>query len=67
MEPDSPHIPKLLRNDEDESIQAHRFAHKAMATIFEVVCIHEDRGYAEQAARARNPYLAGRPYTSTSM
>ena len=32
--------------------QAHRFAHQAMATVFEIFCIHEDRGYAEQAAHA---------------
>jgi thiamine biosynthesis lipoprotein len=42
----------MLRNDTEDSIQAHRFAHKAMAAIFEIVCVHEDRGYAEQAARA---------------
>jgi FAD:protein FMN transferase len=32
--------------------QTHRFAHKAMATIFEILCIHEDRSYAEQATLA---------------
>jgi thiamine biosynthesis lipoprotein len=31
---------------------AHRFAHQAMATTFEVIIQHEDRSYAQQAARA---------------
>jgi thiamine biosynthesis lipoprotein len=30
----------------------HRFAHQAMATTFEVIVQHEDRSYAQQAARA---------------
>jgi thiamine biosynthesis lipoprotein len=30
----------------------HRFAHQAMATTFEVVIQHEERTYAQQAARA---------------
>ncbi len=30
----------------------HRFSHQAMATTFEVVVQHEDRAYAQQAARA---------------
>jgi len=42
----------LLNSDEQESIRAHRFAHQAMATVFEILCVHEDRGYAGQAARA---------------
>jgi thiamine biosynthesis lipoprotein len=33
-------------------LRAHRFAHAAMATVFEVICAHEDRGYASQAAQA---------------
>ncbi len=52
MEPDSPILSGLLHSDRDDSIPAHRFAHKAMATVFEIVCIHEDRGYAGQAAHA---------------
>ena len=28
----------------------HRFSHKAMATSFEILCIHGDRAYAQQAA-----------------
>lgn len=42
----------LIPGESDPSIKAHRFAHRAMATTFEIVCAHEDRGYAEQAARA---------------
>ncbi len=30
----------------------HRFAHPAMATIFEIYCAHPDAGYAAQAAQA---------------
>jgi thiamine biosynthesis lipoprotein len=30
----------------------HRFAHEAMATVFEVLCAHDDAGYARQAAHA---------------
>lgn len=30
----------------------HRFAHEAMATVFEVRCVHPDRAYAGQAAQA---------------
>ena len=33
-------------------LDAHRFAHAAMATVFEVLCIHDDAGYARQAAQA---------------
>jgi FAD:protein FMN transferase len=31
---------------------SHRFSHAAMATVFEVHCVHADAGYAAQAARA---------------
>jgi thiamine biosynthesis lipoprotein len=30
----------------------HRFSHEAMATVFEVRCLHDDARYAAQAARA---------------
>ena len=43
---------ELLRSEPDALIHPHRFAHQAMATVFEVVCVHEDRSYAGQAARA---------------
>ena len=52
METDISQSPGFFRSDADEAIPAHRFAHRAMGTIFEVVCVHEHRGYAEQAARA---------------
>jgi thiamine biosynthesis lipoprotein len=32
--------------------RVHRFAHEAMATVFEVLCAHDDAGYARQAAHA---------------
>jgi thiamine biosynthesis lipoprotein len=38
--------------DAAKELDAHRFAHEAMATVFEVVCSHEDGGYAGQAAQA---------------
>jgi thiamine biosynthesis lipoprotein len=31
---------------------AHRFAHSAMGTVFEIACIHADAGYAREAAQA---------------
>jgi len=37
---------------EAAGIDAHRFAHEAMATVFEVLCIHDDAAYARQAAQA---------------
>jgi thiamine biosynthesis lipoprotein len=38
--------------DAASELDAHRFAHEAMATVFEVVCSHEDGTYAGQAAQA---------------
>jgi thiamine biosynthesis lipoprotein len=35
-----------------EGSVVHRFAHQAMATVFEVRCAHDDPGYARQAAHA---------------
>jgi thiamine biosynthesis lipoprotein len=52
MATNPPILSGILRSDTEDSIQAHRFAHQAMAAIFEIVCVHEDQGYAEQAARA---------------
>jgi len=52
MKQDAPLHSDLLLDDEKDSVPAHRFAHKAMATVFEIVCAHEDRGYAGQAANA---------------
>lgn len=33
-------------------LHLHRFPHRAMATLFEVICVHQDREYARQAAEA---------------
>ena len=33
-------------------MKTHRFSHAAMATLFEVRCVHADAGYAGQAAQA---------------
>jgi thiamine biosynthesis lipoprotein len=38
--------------DEDAGRAVHRFSHDAMATVFEVRCVHEDPRYARQAADA---------------
>ena len=44
--------PGILSLGSDAAFGAHRFSHAAMATIFEVFILHEDRRYAEQAAWA---------------
>jgi thiamine biosynthesis lipoprotein len=46
-----PTATSLIRSDPDSFIKAHRFPHQAMATVFEILCVHEDGSYAEQAAR----------------
>jgi FAD:protein FMN transferase len=33
-------------------VNVHRFSHAAMATLFEIRCVHADPGYAGQAAQA---------------
>jgi FAD:protein FMN transferase len=48
----TPEVPQMLRQDPDDPVRAHRFAHQAMATVYEIVCTHEDPGYAGQAAHA---------------
>jgi thiamine biosynthesis lipoprotein len=40
---------RLVVADEGEVL---RFSHAAMATVFEILCVHEDRTYAGQAAQA---------------
>jgi thiamine biosynthesis lipoprotein len=35
----------------DHATGLHRFAHEAMATVFEIWCAHDDAGYARQAAQ----------------
>jgi len=44
--------PKLISAEPESNTQSYQFAHQAMATVFEIRCIHEDPQYAEQAARA---------------
>jgi thiamine biosynthesis lipoprotein len=41
-----------MYESDGQPIPAHRFAHQAMATLFEIICVHEDKNYTEQAARA---------------
>lgn len=53
MEDSGSRAPGLHGDGAEGSIGGrHRFAHEAMATVFEIVCVHEDRAYAEQAAAA---------------
>jgi thiamine biosynthesis lipoprotein len=49
--PRQPETP-LLTGDWSAVPDVHRFGHRAMATLFEVVIQHEDPAYARQAARA---------------
>jgi len=42
----------LTLDDETANIDAHRFGHEAMNTVFEILCTHDDPGYARQAAQA---------------
>jgi thiamine biosynthesis lipoprotein len=49
--PDQPE-PTFVNSDWAAVRNVHRFAHQAMATTFEIVVQHEDKLYAQQAARA---------------
>ncbi len=42
----------FINGDWDSISGIHRFCHEAMATTFEVMILHEDSRYAQQAARA---------------
>ena len=42
----------LALDEQDPGLGVHRFAHAAMATVFEVHCVHADPRYARQAAQA---------------
>jgi FAD:protein FMN transferase len=44
--------PTLSLGDSPSPPGSHRFSHAAMATVFEIHCVHTDRRYAHQAARA---------------
>ncbi len=52
MRPDEPADAGVGFGEASAGIDAHRFGHEAMATVFEVFCAHDDRGYAGQAAQA---------------
>ena len=52
MRPQEPPDAALGLGETTAGIEAHRFAHEAMATVFEVICTHDDRGYAAQASQA---------------
>ena len=41
-----------LLNDNIDEANIHRFTHKAMATIYEILIEYDDKLYAEQAAKA---------------
>ena len=51
MRPEDPDDTGVGLGDATAGTGAHRFGHEAMATIFEVICTHDDPGYAGQAAR----------------
>jgi thiamine biosynthesis lipoprotein len=50
--PPAPGGAALSLGDGTAAVDAHRFGHEAMNTVFEVLCAHDDRGYARQAAQA---------------
>ena len=43
---------RLALGDAAAGLDALRFSHAAMATVFEVFCVHDDAAYARQAAQA---------------
>jgi len=52
MKPKEPTGAALTLGEATGRLDAHRFSHAAMATVFEVICVHDDAGYAGQGARA---------------
>ncbi len=52
MKAEEPVGATLALGDAAAGLDAHRFSHAAMATVFEVICTHDDGGYAGQAAQA---------------
>jgi thiamine biosynthesis lipoprotein len=48
----TPHGAGLALDEGGPELETHRFAHAAMATLFEVHCVHPDPRYARQAAQA---------------
>ena len=52
MKPPEPAGPTALIPGETRPLPGvHRFSHAAMATLFEIRCVHADPGYARQAAQ----------------
>jgi FAD:protein FMN transferase len=52
MKPREPAGPSFAVGGAGAGSGAHRFSHAAMATVFEVRCVHADARYAAQAAQA---------------
>lgn len=52
MTPADPARTTFVLGEPRPAAGVHRFSHAAMATVFEVHCVHEDKGYARQAAHA---------------
>ena len=52
MKPGEPTGATLALGETGPERDAHRFSHAAMATVFEVHCVHADVRYARQAAQA---------------
>jgi FAD:protein FMN transferase len=52
MKPPSPCAVTLALDEAEPLPDVHRFSHAAMATVFEVHCVHADPNYARQAAQS---------------
>jgi thiamine biosynthesis lipoprotein len=52
MKAAEPRGASLALDESGPELEVHRFAHAAMATLFEVHCVHADPRYARQAAQA---------------
>ena len=52
MNPEEPSGAGVGLGEAAAGLDAHRLAHEAMATVFEVICTHDDGSYARQASRA---------------
>jgi thiamine biosynthesis lipoprotein len=52
MKTQAPGGATLAIDDDAPALELHRFAHAAMATVFEIHCAHADPRYARQAAEA---------------
>ena len=52
MSPEERADASLALDEAAPRLDAHQFSHAAMATVFEVFCVHDDKEYAGQAAQA---------------